>query len=411
MTNKNTFIKNFSKLFSGAFLSQLISFIISPVLSRLFTAEDFGVFALYIQILSPLLVLGGAGLYLLLPQNKNESSSNTIFQISMILSLILSFVIMLVGVFGAEPVMYFNILWPYLAIGILLTNIRGFFHFQSISDQFFLYNSKSKLVESLGGSSTNIATGYMGYTQLGLVFGNIVGQFLFIFSFLWKYKTKLNNLLKRQKVQVYNAFIREHKKHIVLQSTNQIIEFVFILSFSILITKSSSISNLGYFAFCYKIINTPLMLFADYFGSLALARVSDSVETKDQRTFILKSALLLFVPSVILIFIFRNFGVGIFSFVFGSDWSQAGAIARVYILGITSVFFIKSLQHIPTVKSKHEVYTFFSFLAFGLPVLVLLYGQQYDLDFISSLEKLSYMLFALACFYFMTLLRLFSNKD
>ncbi|MBT4792556.1 MAG: oligosaccharide flippase family protein, partial [Halobacteriovoraceae bacterium] len=75
MTNKNTFIKNFSKLFSGAFLSQLISFIISPVLSRLFTAEDFGVFALYIQILSPLLVLGGAGLYLLLPQNKNESSS------------------------------------------------------------------------------------------------------------------------------------------------------------------------------------------------------------------------------------------------------------------------------------------------------------------------------------------------
>lgn len=411
MTNKNTFIKDFSKFFSGALLAQLLAFGLGPVLSRLFTPKDFGLFALYIQMLSPLLVFGGAGLFLLLPMNKNKETSRTVFKLTMFSSTSISLAIIILGFFNILEIEYFNSLWPYLAVGIILSNLRGFLHFQSVSDKLFLYNSKSKLIESAGGSSLNILTGYLGYNQFGLVIGNLVGQLLFITSFIVKYKQRCKDFYERQSFKSYFEFFKNNKKNIILQSFNQFIEVMLILLFSVLITKISSINELGSFVFCYKVIQTPLTLFADYFGQASLARISDLNAHSHQKKFLVKSYLLLLLPSFFLILLFQTFGVEIFLFVFGDGWEQAGLISSAYILGITSTFFIKSLQYIPNVKSRHEIYTVVSLFTFGLPVLVLLYSQYDQIDFLSSLEKLSYALAVLAIIYSIALLRLFSSKD
>lgn len=410
MANKNIFIKDFTKFFTGAFVAQVLGFALSPVLSRIYLPEDFGIFTFYSQILAASIVLGGGSIFLLLPIIKDRSVNKPIFQIVMIFSLIISLIIMFLGVSGVGSSIYLNTLWPYLIFGVIVTNIRGFYHFLSIKEKKYSQNSKAKLSESIVGSGLNISLGLSGFNQFGLILGNLFGQIFFIFFIIKKMSNSFFEYFILEKLFVYKEIIFKYKKHITLQSLNHLLEFVLVLLFSFLITKVSSISELGYFAFCYKIINTPLNLVADYFGQAALSRISDFSSDLDRRKFLLKISLLITTPAFLCVLLFYFLGPEIFNIIFGEKWEQSGLIAKAYTLGICSTFFIRSLQYIPNTKNKHEVYTVFSLLTFGVPVLVMLYSSANNFDFLWSLKLISFGTFVLAILYFITLLRLFKTK-
>ena len=373
MNNKNIFIKDFFKLFSGAFAAQLVGFSISPILSRVYAPSDFGLFTLYIQFLSPLTVLSGGSMYLLLPKLKNKELSESIFYLVMFSSVFLAAMIFFIGITGLGKYLYIQQIWLFLSIGIILVNLRGYFHFQSIAEKKLSINSKAKLIESVTGSVGNIGFGLFNLNHSGLIFGNFIGQLFYILRFYLK-RTSVVKFPRRMRGLGMKKIIFEFKKHLFFQSANHLVEFLFVLAFSLLITKLSSVKDLGYFAFTFKIINTPLNLFADYFGQSILNRGSDFNEDKDIFKFLTKIIVLLFIISFGVLIIFKLFGPEIFSVVFGEGWRKSGVIAKVYILGIVSTFIVKSLQYFPNIKNKYEVYSLFSIVIFGLPVLFFVYA-------------------------------------
>ena len=54
---RSDYVRNILRLFSGTSLSQLIPILISPILTRLYTAEQFGFFATYVSAYTLLSVL------------------------------------------------------------------------------------------------------------------------------------------------------------------------------------------------------------------------------------------------------------------------------------------------------------------------------------------------------------------
>ena len=52
LKSKSEFTKNVLTLMTGTTIAQAIPIAISPILTRIYTPEDFGVFALYIAIVS-----------------------------------------------------------------------------------------------------------------------------------------------------------------------------------------------------------------------------------------------------------------------------------------------------------------------------------------------------------------------
>ena len=67
---KSTYAKNVLTLMTGTGLAQAIPIAISPILTRIYTPEEFGVFALYMAIASILTVLvtGRYEMAILLPK-------------------------------------------------------------------------------------------------------------------------------------------------------------------------------------------------------------------------------------------------------------------------------------------------------------------------------------------------------
>ena len=83
---KSKFSKNVITLITGTALAQAVPIAITPILTRLYTPEDFGVFAVYMALSSILVVLvtGRYELAIVVPQ-KDEDAIN-IVALSVVLS-------------------------------------------------------------------------------------------------------------------------------------------------------------------------------------------------------------------------------------------------------------------------------------------------------------------------------------
>ena len=74
---KSEFTRNVLTLMTGTTIAQAIPIAISPILTRLYTPEDFGVFALYIGIVAILSVFatGKYELAIMMPKDNQEAFS------------------------------------------------------------------------------------------------------------------------------------------------------------------------------------------------------------------------------------------------------------------------------------------------------------------------------------------------
>ena len=93
MAKRNLFLKYFLQFFSGAFVAQFLGLLISPILSRIYTPQDFAFFTLYLQILHPLTILSSLSLFILIPKHKDSNLNPIIFQISILFSVFFSILI------------------------------------------------------------------------------------------------------------------------------------------------------------------------------------------------------------------------------------------------------------------------------------------------------------------------------
>ena len=96
---QSKFYKNFLVLFKGSFLAQFIPLILSPVIARIYTPQEFGVLALFVSIVT---IIGSVinGRYeqaIMIVDKKEEIDALTFLSllISFILSIILGLLIFL----------------------------------------------------------------------------------------------------------------------------------------------------------------------------------------------------------------------------------------------------------------------------------------------------------------------------
>ena len=96
---KSDFSKNVFTLITGTAIAQAIPIAISPILTRIYNPEDFGVWALYISIITILAsaITGKYELAILIP--KNRQKARDLVALSLFLSFICSLIIFFIILF------------------------------------------------------------------------------------------------------------------------------------------------------------------------------------------------------------------------------------------------------------------------------------------------------------------------
>jgi len=159
---KSEFSRNVLTLMTGTTIAQAIPIAISPILTRIYTPEDFGVFALYMSIASIVAVVatGRYELAIMLPK-KDEDALN-IIALSMIIAFFVSFItFLIVFLFNAQITSLLGnpeiSNWLYfIPITVLLTGIYQSFNYWSNRKKQYRRLATSRVIQSGTTATTNL---------------------------------------------------------------------------------------------------------------------------------------------------------------------------------------------------------------------------------------------------------------
>lgn len=386
MNNRNIVQSDFSKnvltLISGTTVAQFISIAISPLLSRMYSPEEFGLFGTFFSVIG-LICLFASARYdgaILLP--KDDKIAANLFVLSLLINIVTAFIvgILVFVIFLFFPVSQSSnselIKWFYLA--------PIFVFFIGISQSIISWNNRNKyyvnianyrITNSVGNNLSSLFLGFFKFPLInGLLtsylFGSIISVVVFFRKLKLDYYQFKGNVSKEQIIIVAKLY-----KQFPIVNSFQALSDAFQINGIIYFVSYFFAKNIvGVYSFAMRILMVPMN-----FAGAAVAQVFYQSATQIYnvqgdlsrliRTTILKS--LLFVLPILIILVF--WGPQIFSFVFGSEWIIAGEYARILAPWILLDFIRAPLSQLAIILGKQKKLLIFSVFSNVIVLSTMLY--------------------------------------
>ena len=383
---KSEFSKNVLTLMTGTTIAQAIPIAVSPILTRIYTPEDFGVLALFLSLVSILSVVatGRYELAIILPK-KDE---NAIY--IAILSICISFIIniFLFVIFWRFNQEITNLLgnkdisiWLYwIPITVFITSLYQSLNFLNIRNKDYKNIATSKVIQSGTLSIASVIIGYSAMNKIGLISGRMVGQ---LFSSLYliyiTYSNRIFVLKKFNSLKIF-SLAKRYSEFPKIVTLTGILNTASTQAPILLLTSLFNLKIVGFYSFTERILALPIALLGGSIGQVFFQEMSKK-RLLEERVKLLEITLqkLLKIGSPIFAFIII-FGDSIFSFIFGNQWIVAGEYAQILSLWLFLVFLVSPLTQIYNILEKQRLFLMLNFLGFILRILSLLVGSLYFQD-------------------------------
>lgn len=323
-------------LIGGTGFAQLITILLSPVLTRLYTPEEFGGLGFYLAVVSVLglLVSGRYEMALMLPKSNRESKR----------ILILAFYITM---FSSVFLLVFFVLLKENLRSLFNLNTDVYFYFIPLSICFvglinigLYYNNRLKRYKLIAGNNiarsvfVNLVYILFAFVHIDffniLILGLILGQFVeviylwrpIVLEFIRKPNVLLNHLQLLPLARKYINFPKFSLSSTLLNAASiQVPIYMLSLFFSKAIV--------GSYYQAQRIMTLPITLIARNVGHVYYQEMANN---KDNEYVLRNKSLYIFNRLFFLIFIPLSiigvFGDVIFLFVFGAGWEEAGYFAQ-----------------------------------------------------------------------------------
>lgn len=331
MLPKSGFAKNVSILAGGTAAGQLIVVAATPILTRLYSPEDFGLLAVYAGILGILGVIASMRYQLAIPLPESDGDAATVAVLSVLVVILTTLLTGLaIWLYGTDLTTLLNTpaLQPYLClvpIGLFLTGIYQVFQYWAIRTRDFPNIARTRLSQSLGMVVTQVAGYSLG--PVALLLGRVVGQSAGTFS------------LMRSAFSQAPAF-RSATLSKIAHSAKEYRQFPLVSTWTglsssggsnlppILIAASLGVGPAGVFALAHRVLSQPMQIIGRAIGEVFYQKAAEANRSGKlgyvvDRVYASLSVLVL--PLAVALFIVIP---EVFIFVFGSEWGEAGYIAR-----------------------------------------------------------------------------------
>ena len=359
---RSEFSKNVITLITGTTFSQIIPLCAMPILSRLFTPEEFGVYAFYFSIVSLLIVFSTGRYEFAIPLPKEKKDAWHILVLSsLILSIFCLMLALIIALFNNQIIGFLNKpaigKWIYLVpVFVFLTGIYNILTMWMHRQKLFVATSFSKIHNNLweqlvsiflglkknninlktfftkfsnffSANNVVINTNNIGFS--GLLIGRFSGLLVSNFYLLFKFR-------KQEKTLVYKTEKSELKKVVLRYKDFPRINMFHAVSDEL---KTSGISfvilyffmdrSLGIYNQTYKLLRAPLGVIGSAFGNVFFQKAAEmNYNNLPIKPLVFKTIKKLFwiaLPIFALIFILSPL---FFSFFLGEKWSDVGIYAQ-----------------------------------------------------------------------------------
>ncbi len=406
---QSEFTRNVFTLTSGTAIAQAIPVLLSPVLSRLYSPDDFGILALFMSVGAVLSVIatGRYELAIMIPENKKDAYN--VLAIALAISFITSLLSLILVLLLHRPAIDFFEEpdigpWLYLIpVVVLFSGIYQSFNYWSTRQKTFKLNAISRVSQTSSNTATSLALGFAKAGPAGLIAGYIIGQvfagFILMISFFKNTREFISQVTladMKANARKYRSFLRINTPHAFIDSLQDNgIVYVIMYFFSKMI--------LGSYSFAYRLLKLPVGLIGGSIYQVFYQKASEA-ETKGEniRPMILKIYKRLFILGLPFFLVLFLFTPSIFGFVFGEDYRMSGEIARVLIPWIFINFIVSPVSCVALIKNKQKQAMYFTFADITIKLSSIIIGGIFENYFMAFviMSFFGSLLLAYACYWY-----------
>jgi len=363
---KNEFNKNLFTLMFGTALAQVIPFLLSPIISRLYTPEAFGKYSLFISI-SGLLTIIATGKYdmaIILP--KYDKYAYHLVILSSILTLIFSFLV-LVLLFPLKLIFKIENLYFILPFVVFAIGLNYVFDRFNNRIKNYKLMSIQRLIKSTVESIVSIFFAILFKNSLGLIWGFVIGyicsNLVMIFINYKNFKNcNYSKVILKTVSKKYINFPRYTLPHSILNTLSAQIPIYFIPIFF-------SGIELGYYSFGLRIVQAPLSLISQSLFNVLGQKFSEEYAKGKSLLPLFNSTLKKLLLIALFSIPFFIFAPQIFGFIFGDRWLEAGKYIRILSPWIILSFIVSSFAVLPYIYQKQKKAFILEFIYFVIKII------------------------------------------
>ncbi len=324
------FIKPVFTLVSGIALGQGITFLARPILTRLFTPEEFGVLTLFVSI-TGLLTAISSGRYddaLMLPKS-NKDSGGLLF-LSLFLASIVG-VLLFISQLWTEPISSllqspnFATVFFLMPITVVLAAWAHSHEVWHVRFDRFKLVSGSKILQHTSGVAVKVVTGLLGVGAIGLVIG-ATASVLVAFTVLGIATLYLDRHLVLSSIRHTRVRIlaRRYWRFPAFSVPAALLNLLSNHVPIILLAAFFGERTVGFFGLALGTLYVPVRTFTHAVGQVFFVRAAEAFRNQKLGSLTELVSRRLTAVALLPMIVVAFFGPDLFGFVYGEPWRTAG---------------------------------------------------------------------------------------
>lgn len=385
---ERSFIAQAGALLTGAVVAQAVPVLLSPVLTRLYSPEDFAVFAIFMSVNGVIAVVA-AGRYdeaILLPAS-DDDAINLVALAWLVLGVLCATLgVALAVLHGHIPDRWMQTLrgdWlPLLPLTLFICASFQILSAWNNRCTRFTKLATSRAAQGVLGGSGQCALGYAGLHGFELIWGWVLGYaggLLMLLRVnlpsLWKGRAQVSRPAMATVAHRYRRFPLLSTWGCLLGNGGSMMALL-------IVSHSFSAAVTGLFSFTLRVLALPLFLISNALAQVLQQRIA-RLNNEDPSLilpYVLRSAAVLITIAIPFVILLAFAGGELFAFVFGADWAEAGEYARLLALAVGIRFVVSPLTAVLSLEHNVKSCTQWQTLYFLSVTLTLSLGSHLPIE-------------------------------
>ena len=377
-----SFVGDVVTISAGTAVAQLIGVITTPLLTRVFGVEAFGLLGLFISMIHIGEVISCLRYEssIMLPASDEEAANQLALSltVAVIISSIL-FLVLWIGKYWLADLLKSPDLAPYIPWVSFTTLISGFFvalNSWNTRTKHFHRLATAKVLSIGGTSLSQLLIGLAGFTRGGhLIAGNIFGlslSTLFLIIKIWIDHSLF--FLRHISVTKMIAGMKRYRKFPLVSSWSSLLNTTSLQLPSLLLAAFFSPTVVGFYMLGHRVLRMPLSLIGNSISQVFYQRASEARLSGNLSSLVFNIISRLIAIGMFPILLLAIAGREIFVFIFGGNWGEAGIYMQILSIWTLFVFIGNPISTLTNVLEKQEASLIFNIILISSRVASLILG-------------------------------------
>lgn len=376
-----SFLRSVVTLMTGTTFAQVVMILIMPVLTRLYSPENFGVYALYGSIAGILSVIAcwRYEIAIVLPE-KDEDGVNLLFLsiiIVIIMSVITLFLVFLFRnkiseIMGMPELAIY--LW-FLPISLFLAGTFQALNYWSTRNRKFRRLAIQQIAQSSVSAGSQLTGGLVfASAPGGLIGGLIIGQFVANARLIKSTWEDDNAILKAVSIDGIKKQAHVYREFPCYQIWAALLNVVSSMTPVLLLGYFFSPAIVGFYALGQRVVTAPMGIIAGSIAQVFYPRAEIARREGNLDKLVLQIFQYLLYIGVLPIIVIAIIGPWFIELIFGNAWGFSGVFIRLLAPYLMFNFLFSPISTVFLVLNKQKEFLFFNLCYLILAVLALVCG-------------------------------------